>query len=63
MAYGAVAGISTQKGSSPTHRSCIFITKDGELGQISVPLFIGIVGSNLSAPPNVSFDKKSHIQA
>ena len=36
---GAVAGIRTQKGSSPTHRSYIFITKDEELGQIYMPFF------------------------
>jgi hypothetical protein len=36
---GAVAGTNTQTGSSPTHRSCIFITKDEELGQIYMPLF------------------------
>jgi len=34
--FGAVAGTNTQTGSSLNHRPCIFITKDGELGQIHV---------------------------
>lgn len=37
-------------GSSPTDRPRIFPTKDEELSQIYVPLFVGIVGSNLSDP-------------
>ena len=47
-------GIRTQKGSSPTHRSCIFITKDEELGQIYMPLFELSVQIS-PAPPKSSF--------
>jgi len=47
---GAVAGTYTQTGSSPTDRLRIVPTKGEELGQIYMPLFVGIVGSNLSGP-------------
>jgi hypothetical protein len=50
---GAVAGTNTQMGSSPTDRLRIVPTKDEELSQIYMPLFVGIVGSNLSDPTKI----------
>jgi hypothetical protein len=52
MAYGAVAGIRTQTGSSPTHRSCIFITKDEKVGQIYVLCLLESAVQISSARPN-----------
>jgi len=56
---GAVAETNTQTGSSPSHRSCIFITKDEEPDQTCVPLFAGIVGSNLSGPTKSLFARNT----
>jgi hypothetical protein len=44
-------------GSSPTNRLRIVLTKDEELSQIYMPLFVGIVGSNLYGPTKAPFAK------
>jgi hypothetical protein len=59
MKTGAVAGIRTQTGSSPSDRLRIVLTKDEELGQIYTSLFVGIVGSNLSASPKLLSAKEA----
>ena len=51
---GAVAGTNTQTGSSRTNRLRAVLTKDEELSRIYMPLFVGIVGSNLSGPTKSS---------
>jgi len=58
--YGAVAGISTQMGSSPTDQLHIFPTKDEELGQIYMPLFELSVQIS-PAPPKSPFAKINNL--
>jgi hypothetical protein len=60
--FGAVAGTNTQTGSSPSHRSCIFITKDEELGQIYVLCLLESAVQISPARPKLLSPKKAILE-
>jgi hypothetical protein len=57
MAYGAVAGTNTQKGSSPTYPLRIDMTKDEKVGQIYVLCLLESAVQISPAPPKTPFAK------